>query len=488
MQANIVERESEAPERPILSRSLPGGALIDLPRRLAAREITVGVVGLGYVGLPLSCTIAEAGLAAVGFDIDETKLEALERGESYVRTVPGERIRAVYAKDGSKTNGHANGHGHANGNGKHRGEFRATADFSKLAECDAILMCVPTPLSEDREPDLSYVIRTAEAVAEVLRPGQIVVLESTSYPGTTEEIVLPILERRGRQVGIDFALAFSPEREDPGNESFTTKSIPKLVGGVTPLCGTFAADLYRLFIDEVEVVANARVAEAAKILENVFRSVNIALVNELKMLFDRMGIDVFQVIQAASTKPFGFMPFYPGPGLGGHCIPVDPFYLTWKARQYDFSTRFIELAGEINRSMPFYVANRVAAALSQCGKLLAGAKILILGVAYKKDINDLRESPALRLIEILASRGAEVSYNDPYVPSLRSRSLRGYDEFDLESVPLTPEALHSVDCVLIATDHSDYDWEMVVRNAPLVVDTRNATAAHRRVGDRIVRA
>jgi len=473
-----VEPNIESLERPILSRAVPGNALIDLPRKIETREVTVAVIGLGYVGLPLSCTIAEAGIDVWGFDLDPAKLEALSRGESYVRSIEGERVKNVLPETVPAKPA----------NGKRHGKFTPCPDFATVADCDAVLICVPTPLSEDREPDLSAVIHTAEAVAGVLRPGHLVILESTSYPGTTEEVVLPILERQGRQVGIDFALAFSPEREDPGNESFNTKSIPKLVGGVTPLCGTFATELYRTFIDQVEPVPNARVAEAAKLLENIFRSVNIAMVNELKMLFDRMGLDVWEVIRAASTKPFGFMPFYPGPGLGGHCIPVDPFYLTWKARQYDFSTRFIELAGEINRSMPFYVANRVAGALSQCGKTLEGAKILVLGVAYKKDVNDMRESPALRLIEILSSRGADVRYNDPFVPTLRSRRLRGYDEFDLESEPLTPETLRAVDCVLVATDHSAYDSEMIAKHAPLIVDTRNATAPFRRPGDRVVRA
>ncbi len=459
-------------------REARGNALFDLRRRIDAGELTIGVIGLGYVGLPLCCTIAEAGLRVAGFDVDAEKLEKLDRGESYIQTISSERVQGVLSRDDIRALAESDG----------RHAFVPTSDMSRLADCDAILICVPTPLTADREPDLSYVIQTAETIAEHLRPGQLVVLESTTYPGTTDEIVLPILEKKGLQAGTDFALAFSPEREDPGNASFETKTIPKLVGGVTPLCGSLAAALYRAFITSVEPVANARVAESAKLLENIFRSVNIALVNELKMLFDRMGIDVWEVVRAASTKPFGYMPFFPGPGLGGHCIPVDPFYLTWKAHQFDFSTRFIELAGEINRSMPYYVVNRVAGALAEFSKTLESSRVLILGVAYKKDVNDLRESPALKLIELLESRGAIVSYNDPYVPSLRSRRLRGYGTIDLESVPLSAEELRRADCVLIATDHTDYDFEMIVRNSNLIVDTRNATAPFRRQGDRIVKA
>jgi UDP-N-acetyl-D-glucosamine dehydrogenase len=316
---------------------------------------------------------------------------------------------------------------------------------------------------------------TAEAIAVTLRPGQLVVLESTTYPGTTDEVVQPVLERGGLKAGRDFLLAFSPEREDPGNPSFSTRTIPKLVGGVTPACGEAATALYRAFLQDVITVSHARIAESAKLLENIFRGVNIALVNELKMLFDRMDIDVWEVIEAAGTKPFGFMPFYPGPGLGGHCIPIDPFYLTWKARHYDFSTRFIELAGEINTAMPYYVIDRLIEALGDRGLAIRGANVLVLGVAYKKDIDDLRESPSLRLLELLESKHAKVSYNDPYVHSLRARRLRHYDTFELDSVPLTPETLAAADCVLIATDHSDYDYASIVAASRLVVDTRNAT-------------
>ncbi|MGH7802824.1 MAG: nucleotide sugar dehydrogenase [Candidatus Binatia bacterium] len=459
-------------------REIRGNALFDLRRRIDTGDVTIGVIGLGYVGLPLCCTIAEAGLRVAGFDVDAVKLEKLDRGESYIRTISDERVKNVVSREDIRKLASSDT----------RRAFVPTGDLSRLADCDAILVCVPTPLNGEREPDLSFVVLTAEKIAEHLRPGQLVVLESTTYPGTTDEIVLPILEKKGLQAGTDFALAFSPEREDPGNPSFETKTIPKLVGGVTPLCGSLATALYRAFIAKVEPVTNARVAESAKLLENIFRSVNIALVNELKMLFDRMGIDVWEVVRAASTKPFGYMPFFPGPGLGGHCIPIDPFYLTWKAHQYDFSTRFIELAGEINRSMPYYVVNRVAGALAECGKPLEGSRILVLGVAYKKDVNDLRESPALKLIELLEARGASLSYNDPYVPSLKSRTLRGYGTIDLESVPISPEELRRADCVLIATDHTDYDVEMIVRNSNLIVDTRNATAPYRKQGDRIVKA
>jgi UDP-N-acetyl-D-glucosamine dehydrogenase len=368
------------------------------------------------------------------------------------------------------------------------GGLAPTGDLSELGRCDAVLICVPTPLTEGREPDLSFVRRTTEDVARTLRRGQLVVLESTTYPGTTDELLRPILEAGGLRAGRDFYLAFSPEREDPGNPRFDTRTTPKLVGGVTPECGRVACGLYETFVERVVPVSSARVAEAAKLLENIYRSVNIALVNELKMLFERMGIDVWEVIDAAATKPFGFTPFYPGPGLGGHCIPIDPFYLTWKARHHDFATRFIELAGEINTGMPYWVVERVTEALGRHGKPLQGSKVLVLGVGYKRDVDDLRESPALKVIRILESKGARVAYNDPYVPSLRTRRLRHYDTFPLDSVPLTDEELASADCVLIATDHSVYDYERIVAASRLVVDTRNATRGVRRGREKIVRA
>ena len=439
-------------------------AATDLKRRLASEQAVVGVIGLGYVGLPLGLTMAEAGKRVVGLDVDGSKVEKLGAGQSYIRHIEAERIV------------------------KARGRFRASTDFSELGSCDAIIVCVPTPLSEGREPDLSYVAATAQTIAKHLRANQLVVLESTTYPGTTEEVVQPILEATGLRVGKDFHLAFSPEREDPGNARYSTKTIPKLVGGVSPQCGEVAAALYRSFLESVVVVSDARVAEAAKLLENIYRSINIALVNELKMLFERMGIDVWEVIEAAASKPFGFTPFYPGPGLGGHCIPIDPFYLTWKARHYDFSTRFIELAGEVNTGMPYWVVDKVVEALGEEGKALKGAKVLVLGVAYKKDVDDLRESPSLKVIEILESRGAEVSYNDPYVGSLRARKLRHYETFELDSVELGEAALREADCVLIATDHGAYDYEWIVRHARRVVDTRNATKNVRNGREKITKA
>ncbi len=436
----------------------------ELKQRLASNRATVGVIGLGYVGLPLALTMVEAGKRVVGLDVDGAKVERLGAGRSYIRHIAASRIVAAGER------------------------FRATTDFRALEDCDAIIVCVPTPLTEGREPDLSYVSRTAESIAEHLRPGQLVVLESTTYPGTTEEVMQPILERGGLRAGRDYHLAFSPEREDPGNPRFNTKTIPKLVGGVTAECGEAARALYGSFLEKVVVVSSARVAESAKLLENIYRSINIALVNELKMLFERMEIDVWEVIEAAATKPFGFTPFYPGPGLGGHCIPIDPFYLTWKARHYDFATRFIELAGEVNTGMPYWVVEKVVEALNQGSKAIKGAKVLVLGVAYKKDVDDLRESPSLKVIEILESRGAEVSYNDPYVPSLRARKLRHYETFELDSVELSEGTLSEVDCVLVATDHTAYDYDWIVRHAQRVVDTRNATKNVRQGRDKIVKA
>src|SRR5262245_32109042 len=440
------------------------GKADDLKQRLASDHATVGVIGLGYVGLPLALTMVEAGKRVIGLDVDAAKVERLDQGQSYIRHIEASRIVAA---------------------GK---RFRATTDFRALTDCDAIIVCVPTPLTEGREPDLSYVSRTAETIAKHLRAGQLVVLESTTYPGTTEEVMQPILERGGLRVGRDYHLAFSPEREDPGNPRFNTKTIPKLVGGVTRECGEIARALYGSFLEKVVVVSSARVAESAKLLENIYRSINIALVNELKMLFERMGIDVWEVIEAAATKPFGFTPFYPGPGLGGHCIPIDPFYLTWKARHYDFSTRFIELAGEVNTGMPYWVVDKVVEALGEEGKPIKGAKVLVMGVAYKKDVDDLRESPSLKVIEILESRGAKVSYNDPYVPSLRARKLRHYETFELDSVDLDDRTIAAADCVLIATDHGAYDYDRIVRHARRVVDTRNATRNVRQDRNKIVKA
>jgi len=442
----------------------------DLTQAFEQRQAIVGVIGLGYVGLPLAATFSEAGFAAIGFDSDAAKVKTLGEGGSYIRHVSASRLRPLLRAKPPAA-------GEAG--------FYPTGDYALLRRCDGILICVPTPLTENREPDLSFVVGTAEAIAPHLQPGQLVVLESTTYPGTTEEVVRPILERGGLRAGRDFHLAFSPEREDPNNAEFSTRTIPKLVGGITPRCGEIAAALYGAVIQKVIPVSHAGVAEAAKLLENIYRSVNIALVNELKMLFDRMGLDVWEVIQAAATKPFGFTPFYPGPGLGGHCIPIDPFYLTWKARQYELTTRFIELAGEINQAMPGYVVDKIADALNDRGKSLKGARILILGVAYKRDLDDDRESPALKLMELLARKHAEFVYHDPYVPALK-RSRR-YD-FQLDSVPLTAEELGKADAVVIVTDHTAVDYDLVVRNSRLVVDTRNATRAVREGREKIVRA
>lgn len=434
------------------------------------REAVVGVIGLGYVGLPLVATFAEAGFATLGFDRDESKVSALRQGRSYIRHVAASRLAPLLRPSAPESG---------------RSGFYPTDDYSLLTRCDGVLICVPTPLTANREPDLSYVTSTAEIVARHLRAGQLIVLESTTYPGTTEEVVRPLLERHGLRAGHDFYLAFSPEREDPNNAQYHTRTIPKLVGGVTPACGEVAAALYGAVIERVVPVSHASVAEAAKLLENIYRSVNIALVNELKVLFDRMGLDVWEVIEAAATKPFGFTPFYPGPGLGGHCIPIDPFYLTWRARQYELTTHFIELAGEINQAMPAYVVEKLTDALNERGRSLNGARILILGVAYKRDLDDDRESPALKVMELLARKHARFAYHDPYVPALR-RS-RQYD-FQLESVPLTAEELAAADAVMIVTDHSSIDYDFIVQASRLVVDTRNATRHVRQGREKIVHA
>jgi UDP-N-acetyl-D-glucosamine dehydrogenase len=435
---------------------------MDLMNRFEQGDATVGVIGMGYVGLPLVREFCKAGFRLIGFDIDPVKIETLNAGRSYIGHIPSGMIASLVES----------------------GQFQATADFSRLAEADAIIVCVPTPLDKSREPDLTAVLGTTRTIAERLRPGQLVVLESTTYPGTTEEECRPILEASGLRVETDFYLAFSPEREDPGNPVFSAGTIPKVVGGCGPISTQVAAALYRQVIVEVVEVADSRVAEACKILENIYRCVNIALVNELKMLFDRMGIDVWEVIRAASTKPFGFQPFYPGPGLGGHCIPIDPFYLSWKARQYEHPTRFIELAGEINTAMPEYVVRRVAEALNRHRKPLNGSKICIAGMAYKKDVDDLRESPSIRLANLLHDAGAVVSYNDPHIPVMKTR----HSDLNLESVELTDAFLAEQDCLLIATDHSAYEMDRLVRHSQLVVDTRNATANVTEGREKIVKA
>ncbi|HEX2018431.1 MAG TPA: nucleotide sugar dehydrogenase [Aurantimonas sp.] len=422
-----------------------------LGRRLSVQEAVVGVIGLGYVGLPLAAASAGGGFRTVGFDIDPLKIETLNAGRSYIDSVAPEVVA-----------------GHVGA-----GRFRASGDFSELAHCDIIAICVPTPLSRHREPDLRFVIATAETIAKSLKPGQLVVLESTTYPGTTEEIVRPILEAGGLQSGRDFFLAFSPEREDPGNATFRTATIPKVVAGDGAEATQLVEAFYRSVVERVVSVSSPKVAEAAKITENIFRAVNIALVNELKTIYDAMGIDVWEVIDAAATKPFGYMPFYPGPGLGGHCIPIDPFYLTWKAREFGLATKFIELAGEINLSMPRYVVDRLAAALDDHQRVsLGSARILLIGLAYKKNVSDIRESPTFELIRLLEQRGSHTDYHDPFleaVPVTREHAaLAGR-----RSVALTPESVADYDAVLIVTDHDDVDYAMIAESARLVVDTRN---------------
>ncbi len=422
-----------------------------LEKLLDDKTARVGVIGLGYVGLPLIRAFVKAGFRTLGFDVDENKVQRLLAGQSYIQHISSEWIAECVA----------------------RGTFEPTADLQRLGEADALLICVPTPLSPSRDPDLVYVETTVRQIAGVLRPGQLVVLESTTYPGTTREVILPILAATGLRAGEDFFLAYSPEREDPGNPRYSAEKIPKVVGGIDPASCDLARRLYAAAVVEVVPVSSCEVAEACKILENTYRSVNIAMANELKVLFDRLGIDIWEVIDAAKTKPFGFQPFYPGPGLGGHCIPIDPFYLSWVARKHGMITRFIELAGEINTAMPQYVVHRLVDALNQRRKPLRGSKVLILGVAYKKDVDDPRESPSFALMELLLAGGAELSYNDPHIPRLPA--MRHYRVPDMSSVKITPELLASQDCVLIATDHSAYDYAMIVRHATLVVDTRNAT-------------
>jgi UDP-N-acetyl-D-glucosamine dehydrogenase len=426
--------------------------------RIESRKANVGIIGLGYVGLPLSLLFSEGGFNVTGFDIDEKKIKDLEAGRSYIFRIAAEEIQSARTKG-----------------------FSATTDFSRLSDQDAIIMCVPTPLTEHREPDLSFVENTAKSAAPWVREGQIIILESTTYPGTTDELMIPVLES-GNTAGLKaqsngtaaergvFYVAFSPEREDPGNTSVARRDIPKVVGGHEPIATELAASLYEGIFTRAVRVSSTRVAEMTKLLENIYRCVNIALVNELKLLALRMGVDIWEVIDAASTKPFGFHPFYPGPGLGGHCIPIDPFYLSWKAKEYDFNTRFIELAGEVNESMPAHVVQSVAKALNQHKKALNGSNVLMLGMAYKKDIDDLRESPSLTVIELLREQGAEVVYNDPYFPTVgRGRHYN----LNMTCTPL--DNLEKYDCILIMTDHSDYNYPEIVCKSKLVVDTRNAT-------------
>lgn len=431
---------------------------------IRAKSAKVGIIGLGYVGLPLVRAFVESGFHTLGFDVDQQKVQLLLRGECYIKHLPGEWIAGCVAD----------------------GRFEPTADMQRLGEPDALLICVPTPLNESRDPDLSFIESTAQQIAPVLRPGQLVILESTTYPGTTRDVMAPILESSGLKLGEDFFVAYSPEREDPGNPQFTASSIPKVVGGTDASSLELATALYDQAVVRTVPVSSCEVAEACKILENTYRSVNIAMVNELKLLFTRLGIDIWDVIDAAKTKPFGFQAFYPGPGLGGHCIPIDPFYLTWLARKNGMSTRFIELAGEVNSSMPEYVVQKVSEALNRVRKPINGSRIGILGVAYKRDVDDPRESPSFRLMELLLAAGAELSYNDPHIPELPK--MRHYQLPAMKSQPLTPAWVGSQDCIVVATDHSAYDYSSIVQCAQLVVDTRNATRQVVEGRDKIVKA
>jgi UDP-N-acetyl-D-glucosamine dehydrogenase len=418
----------------------------ELIRKIRDKRAVVAIIGMGYVGLPLMLRFSESGYRVIGLDIDAAKVEKLNRGESYIRHIAATAVAAARASG-----------------------FSATSDFARLREADAIIICVPTPLNRYREPDLSFVLNTTDAIVPHLKRGQIVCLESTTYPGTTEEELRPRVESTGLKVGSDIFLVFSPEREDPGNADHVTKTIPKVCGGTTPACLEVGKALYGAVIDCVVPVSSTRAAEMTKLLENIHRAVNIGLVNEMKVISDRMGIDIHEVIRAAATKPFGFVPYYPGPGLGGHCIPIDPFYLTWKAREYGIDTRFIELAGEVNRNMPEWVVGKIADALNRRGKPVRGSRILMLGIAYKKNVDDMRESPAVALMEILRAKGADIGYSDPHVPDFpKMREHR----FDLKSVALNAGTLASFDCIVVATNHDAFDYALIRRHAKLIVDTR----------------
>ena len=418
-----------------------------LEQKITNHSAKVGVIGLGYVGLPLAVEFSRVGFQVIGIDIDRERIKAIKDRRSYVLDVTDKDLKDAVKKRG----------------------LRVTSDFSVLKKLDTVSICVPTPLRKTKEPDISFVVKAAEKISCFLHKGQIIILESTTYPGTTDELILPILEGKGLKAGRDFFLAFSPERIDPGNKVYNTQNIPKVIGGITPACARLAKLLYEQIIETVVPVSSTKVAEMVKLLENTFRSVNIGLVNELALMCDRLKIDVWEVIDIAKTKPFGFMPFYPGPGLGGHCIPSDPFYLSWKARTHNFTARFIELAGEINNAMPGYVVSKITDALNQKKKSLYGAKIVILGVTYKKNISDTRESPAIEIIRLLRERGAKVSFVDPYVLKLTT------DNFKLRSSPLNQKLLKSADAVVIVTDHDGFDYEFIVKNSPLIIDTRNAT-------------
>lgn len=424
----------------------------NLLKRLHSRQAVVGVIGLGYVGLPLVLRFAEVGFKVIGFDIDPEKVEKLKAGRSYIKHIQESRITEA-----------------------RRHALEATTDFSRATEADVLIICVPTPLDKYREPDLSFVLDTTAELVPHMRAGQLLSLESTTYPGTTEEELVPRVQSRGFRVGEDYFVAFSPEREDPGNPDYTTKTIPKVVGGVTPACQAVAVALYSQVIDRVVPVSSPRVAEMTKLLENIHRAVNIGLVNEMKIVADRMGIDIREVIDAAATKPFGFVPYQPGPGLGGHCIPIDPFYLTWKAREYGINTRFIELAGEVNSAMPDWVVAKVVESLNACGKALKGSRILVLGLAYKKNVDDTRESPSAHIMNILRGKGARVDYSDPHVPVFPK--MREYS-FDLSSIAITAKSISNYDCVLIATDHDGVDYGLIQKHAQLIVDSRGVYREH----------
>ena len=427
---------------------------MSLRGKIEAKEAQICIIGLGYVGLPFAVEFARLGFPVIGLDVDEKRVAAIQRGESYISDVAGDRIAPLVTA----------------------GCLKATTDYETLREADVIFICVPTPFDEMKAPDPSFIVRASEGIRSHLRPGQLIVLQSTTYPGTTEEVVLPILERSGLKAGVDFHLAFSPERINPGDKVFTVENTPKVVGGLTPRCSELARSLLAQLTPEVHVVSSPRVAEMTKLLENIYRSVNIALVNELALLSERMGIDLWEVIEAASTKPFGFMPFYPGPGVGGHCIPVDPYYLSWKAREYDFYTKFIELAAEINQAMPYHVVSKISEGLNRQGKPLRGARVLILGVTFKRDVDDARNSPAQRIMELLLAQEVQVTYNDPHVPQFQiGHDVFYRDELTLRSVALSEKLLAEHDCTVIVAGHTSYDYTWVVRHAPLIIDTVNAT-------------
>lgn len=430
----------------MMSDSLKTNKIQTLADKIKTRQAVVGIVGLGYVGLPLVLRFAEEGFKVMGLDVDQSKVDALNAGRSYIAHISADKVQAA------RTQG-----------------FEATTDMRRAQEADALILCVPTPLGKQREPDLSFVVNTVEALVPHMRKGQLLSLESTTYPGTTDEELKPRLEQAGFTAGEDVFLVYSPEREDPANPDFNTRNIPKICAGITEQCLQLGLQLYGQVVDQAVPVSSTRTAEMTKLLENIHRAVNIGLANEMKMVADRMGIDIYEVIQAAATKPFGFVPYYPGPGLGGHCMPIDPFYLTWKAREYGVNTRFIELAGEVNRNMPAWVLGKLADALNDRGKAIRGSNILLLGIAYKKNVGDMRESPAAVIMELLRDRGAELSYHDPHVP--RFPAMREH-AFDLDCQPLTPESLASADCVLLTTDHAAVDYAMVTEHAQLIVDTR----------------